>query len=827
MYLPTSRSFKTIFTPLTSPITFRNIKPTINPIKNTSINPSNNAFYNPSINPSRLLSVAATAPQSHPSLTFPNVGKDITTLPPRVRFAPSPTGSLHVGGARTALYNWLIAEGHRMDGGKGASFVVRVEDTDVERSTKESEISVLSDLKWLGLNYDEGPDSTTSFGPYRQSERSDLYKSVADMLLRDGNAYKCWCTKEELEAEKEAQIAAGISPRYGGKWRDADPAEVSKMEESGAPYTVRFKVPPGSRVVIDDMVRGTISWDADSTVGDFILLRSTGVPVYNFCVAVDDALMGITTVVRAEEHLTNTLRQGLVLDALKAPRPRYAHCSLILGEDNQKLSKRHGATSCGQFKDDGYLPDAMVNYLALLGWNDGTDKEVFTREELVEGFNMERVNPSGAVFDMDKLNWVNSQHLKSMSVDDVAVLVKDQLLMEGITREDAKGTDSEERIATAATCLAKQMMATTKDAAHNARDVLEYKLPNTFDELEGEKRDLVSAGNFYMVASSILSAYDKGAMPRPNEANLMEAFVEQTDNKLITEDNDTGGGAYAYPQAWKAFMKQLAQELGLKGKNLFHPARLAITGEFSGQDVTKQMTLVALASEFGSAIDLQKTNVVPLEVRMELLRGFLETVPEEFRVPKKKEEKEEPKAGDVSTEASGKGKSGKNEVEGGKGGDDGGAKYEGPPFSALDIRVGLVKKVWKHEESEKLFCEEVDVGEDEPRMIASGLQGFVNEEDFEGRKVLVVCNLKERKLAGFPSHGMVLCASNEEHDVVKFVDVPVGAEVGERVFGGGMEGEQGGKEEGLREDCTVPQDGQVRDRTVLREACHDKGWTGN
>ena len=247
----------------------------------------------------------------------------------------------------------------------------------------------MADLKWLGLQWDEGPDDPTAkYGPYRQSERSELYVQLANQLLEEGKAYRCFCTKEELEQMKERQEAEGIPPRYDGTWRDADPELVQKKLDEGAEFTVRFKVPQGARVVIDDAVRGTVSWDAESTVGDFILLRSSGVPVYNFCVAVDDATMGISTVIRAEEHLTNTLRQGLILDALGAPRPRYAHCSLILGEDKQKLSKRHGATSCNQFQLDGFLPDAMINYLALLGWNDGTDNEIFTRDELIEAFDV-------------------------------------------------------------------------------------------------------------------------------------------------------------------------------------------------------------------------------------------------------------------------------------------------------------------------------------------------------------------------------------------------------------------------------------------------------
>ena len=262
----------------------------------------------------------------------------------RLRFAPSPTGSLHVGGARTALYSYLAA---KKNGGK---FVLRIEDTDLARSTKESEDSMIKDLRWLGLDWDEGPYSGGPAGDYRQSERGEAYVKIAKKLVEMGHAYPCFCTEEELEAKRQAAEASGSPVAYDGTWRDADPAEVQRRMDAGETYTYRFKVPKGKVVSIDDMVRGRISWDVEATLGDFILLRSNGVPVYNFCVAVDDALMGITTVARAEEHLTNTVRQVLVLEALGFPIPEYAHCSLILGEDKSKLSKRHGATSCDQFR---------------------------------------------------------------------------------------------------------------------------------------------------------------------------------------------------------------------------------------------------------------------------------------------------------------------------------------------------------------------------------------------------------------------------------------------------------------------------------------------
>uniref|UniRef100_A0A7R9WGY5 glutamate--tRNA ligase n=1 Tax=Pseudictyota dubia TaxID=2749911 RepID=A0A7R9WGY5_9STRA len=705
-----------------------------------------------------------------------------------MRFAPSPTGSLHVGGARTALYNWLVAKKGQLDfPGEDAGFIIRVEDTDLARSTKESEESVLADLRWLGLNWDEGPGVDGERGPYRQSERGELYQKVAKKLLDDGMAYPCFCTQEELEEMKAKQEAEGIPPRYDGTWRDADPELVKQKMEEGAPYTIRFKVPAGARVVIEDAVRGTVSWDAESTVGDFILLRSNGVPVYNFCVAVDDSTMGVTTVIRAEEHLTNTLRQGLILDALGAPRPRYAHCSLILGEDKQKLSKRHGATSCNQFRLDGFLPDAMINYLALLGWNDGTDNEIFTRDELIDAFDVDRVVKSPSIFDMDKLKWINSQHLKMMSIEEVADLVREQMDSLGLLKEGADGVGARNAIF-ASTALAKQMMETTQDAATNAQTVLGYGLPDSFDKIDDlEQKEMIQVGHFYPIAQALLRDFEAETLPQPDPADPLAPFLEDI-NKPIEEDNKVGGTAYSYPKAYKVHMKNLSKELGVKGKNLFHPLRLALTGEMSGQDVTKQMALLAMASEEDTCIDTEKAGVVTMKARMDHLKAFCETIPEEFRAPKPKENKKKAKAEEKSSEPSTEAKAAATPAVA-----DPLDTYEGPPITALDIRVGRITKVWEHPDADKLFCEEVDVGEDEPRQIASGLRPYMNAEDMEGRMVLVLSNLKARKMVGFPSHGMVLCASNEDHTEVKFVSPPVDAKVGERVTipGFDFEGEEG------------------------------------
>ena len=711
---------------------------------------------------------------------FPLIGKVPEDEPPRMRFAPSPTGSLHVGGARTALYNWLVAKKGQLENpGSNAAFVLRVEDTDLARSTKESEESVLKDLTWLGLNWDEGPDMDLQYGPYRQSERGEIYLAIAQKLLDDGKAYRCFCTPEELDQMKAEQEARGETPRYDGRWRDADDDLVEKMMAEGKPFTIRFKVPDNSRVVIEDVVRGTVAWDAQATVGDFILLRSSGVPVYNFCVAVDDASMGITTVVRAEEHLTNTVRQALVLDALNAPRPRYAHCSLILGEDKQKLSKRHGATSCDQYRLDGFLPDAMINYLALLGWNDGTDNEIFTREELIDAFELRRVVKSPSVFDTEKLKWVNSQHLKMLSVEDILPLVEEQFEIEKMLKSDA---DSLAKVdfCYAATALAKQMMETTKDAVLNAREVLGYNLPESFEELsDPEAKQMIEMGNFYPIGKRIVEQYEGGEFPEQRPDAAISAFRD-TEGNAISEDSQNGAASSGYTESYKKYMKSLSKELDVKGRNLFHPVRLALTGEMSGQDVHKQLSLLSLATSNYSVIDSEKVHVVPLADRMSRLKLFLETIPGEFRAPQSRTDKTSKKdEGIQDADPAAKSSSLGQEIAASV--VDPLESYEGPPITALDIRVGRITKVWEHPEADKLYCEEIDVGEDTPRQVASGLRPYLKPEDMENRLVLVLCNLKERNMVGFPSHGMVLCASNEDHSVVRLVSPPVDAKVGERV----------------------------------------------
>ena len=316
----------------------------------------------------------------------------------RTRFAPSPTGFLHIGGARTALFSWAYAKKH------GGKFILRIEDTDVERSTPEAVQAILDGLAWLGLDYDEGP--------FYQMQRLAAYKKVLQTMLDAGTAYYCYSSKAELETLREAQTLAGVKPKYDGKWRP----EVGKIlpnTPTDILPVIRFKNPPTGVVAWDDLVKGRIEI-ANSELDDLIIARADGTPTYNFCVIVDDYEMGITQVIRGDDHVNNTPRQINMLKALNATIPQYAHLSMILGDDGQKLSKRHGAVSVMQYSDDGYLPEAVLNYLARLGWSHG-DAEIFNMQQFCEWFDLDHITPSAAQFNTEKLNWLNAHYIKEAS----------------------------------------------------------------------------------------------------------------------------------------------------------------------------------------------------------------------------------------------------------------------------------------------------------------------------------------------------------------------------------------------------------------------------
>ena len=323
----------------------------------------------------------------------------------RTRFAPSPTGFLHIGGARTALFSWAFAKKHAGD------FILRIEDTDVARSTPEAVQAILDGMQWLGLDYDEGP--------FYQMQRLDTYKKMLQKMLDDGTAYYCYCSKEELDALRESQIQQNLKPRYDGRWRPGAGKVLPAPPENVLPV-IRFKNPQSGHVVWQDLVKGEISI-ANQELDDLIIARGDGTPTYNFCVVVDDWEMGITQVIRGDDHVNNTPRQINMLIALGASIPQYAHLSMILGNDGQKLSKRHGAVSVMQYDDDGYLPEAVLNYLSRLGWSHGDD-EVFSMQQFCEWFDLNHITPSAAQFNTEKLNWLNAHYIKLASI---AYLVKD------------------------------------------------------------------------------------------------------------------------------------------------------------------------------------------------------------------------------------------------------------------------------------------------------------------------------------------------------------------------------------------------------------------
>lgn len=341
-----------------------------------------------------------------------------SSSPVRTRFAPSPTGFLHIGGARTALFSWAYARRH------GGQFVLRIEDTDVARSTPEAVRAILDGMKWLGLEHDEGP--------FYQMQRMDRYKEVIQQMLAAGTAYYCYTSAEELEQIREEQRARGEKPRYDGRWRP-EAGKTLPEPPAGVTPVVRFRNPVGGSVAWEDLVKGRIEI-ANAELDDFIIARGDGTPTYNFCVVVDDWDMGITQVIRGDDHVNNTPRQINVLQALGAAVPQYAHLSMILGDDGTKLSKRHGAVSVMQYDEEGYLPDAVINYLARLGWSHGDD-EIFSREQFVEWFDLDHITPSAAQFNTEKLKWLNAQYIKKADDGYLAAQVASRLARRGVDPE--------------------------------------------------------------------------------------------------------------------------------------------------------------------------------------------------------------------------------------------------------------------------------------------------------------------------------------------------------------------------------------------------------
>jgi glutamyl-tRNA synthetase len=356
----------------------------------------------------------------------PSIQSDVV---PRVRFAPSPTGYLHVGGARTALFNWLYARRH------GGVFVLRIEDTDAERSSADMVSGILDGLRWLGIDWDEGPDVGGPHAPYFQSERGERHRSAAARLVEQGRAYYCFCSADRLREEREKAEARGEAWQYDRACLALDPARVAQLVAEGAPKAVRFRVPDG-KTAFDDAVKGLIEFDS-ANIEDFVIVRSDGHPLYHLSVVVDDVDMGITLVIRGDDHISNTPKHVLLFEALDAPVPRFAHVPLILGADKKRLSKRHGATSVTEYRNQGYLPAAVVNFLALLGWSPGDDRELMSKAELIERFTLAGISGGNAVFNTEKLDWMNGQYIGRMTTSELATAVRPLLASSGLDTNPA------------------------------------------------------------------------------------------------------------------------------------------------------------------------------------------------------------------------------------------------------------------------------------------------------------------------------------------------------------------------------------------------------
>ena len=475
----------------------------------------------------------------------------------RVRFAPSPTGQLHVGNARTALFNWLFA---RQRGGVN---VLRIEDTDVERSEARYENQLREDLKWLGLDWDEGPDVGGPYGPYRQSDRMNTYQAAADRLVQEKKAYYCFCTAEELESDREAAVREGRQPIYSGKCRDLDSAEVLARRAAGEPAAIRLKIPEHP-IKFHDIVRGDVEFASES-VSDPIIMRSNGLPVYNYVVVIDDAEMNITHVIRGDDHLSNTPKQVAVYEALGLPVPEFAHLSTILGPDRERLSKRHGATSIANFRDMGILPEALMNYLALLGWApSGGTRETFTPKELTKEFSLKRVTPSPAIFDMEKLYWLNRHYLKQASPERVRALALPYFQRTGLLPEQ-----------------------NSEQISQWFGKLLALLVPYV-DKLEQlpEKTAIV----FHYSAAAALAVPDNTEiLTAEKTANVIQQFATSANR----ENSLT-------PECFKQIMNEIKEATGAKGKELFHPVRIVLIGSHSGPEFDKLIPLL----EEGSRLPL-------------------------------------------------------------------------------------------------------------------------------------------------------------------------------------------------------------------------------
>jgi nondiscriminating glutamyl-tRNA synthetase len=481
----------------------------------------------------------------------------------RFRFAPSPTGHLHVGNARTALFNWLAARR------AGGTFILRIEDTDMQRSTRESEDAIRADLEWMGLTWNEGIGVGGDFGPYRQSERLDLYAEYSRQLIDAGKAYYCFCAPEKLEADRQAMLKQGLPPKYAGTCRALDPAQAASRVAAGEKAVIRLRVPVGRDVRFNDIVRGLVSFHTD-VIGDPVLVRSDGIPAYNYAVVIDDHLMQVTHVVRGEDHISNTPRQVLLYEAFGWEPPAFAHLSLVMGPDHTPLSKRHGATSVAEFRQKGYLPEALVNYLALIGWSPGEGDEVLALDELAKRFDLSRVAHSAGVFDEDKLAWVNRHYLKTTDARTLTGLaipfLRDARVVTG-TLSDA----------------GKEWLVATIPPLASSIDRL-AQLPErlhtifAYDAREALAREPIRAELTSEGGQSVALAL----------AEELQTTARLTDREIF-----------------RAAANRVKERSGQKGKALFHPIRVVLTGETEGPELDLLVPAIDRAAALSPADGLQ------------------------------------------------------------------------------------------------------------------------------------------------------------------------------------------------------------------------------
>jgi nondiscriminating glutamyl-tRNA synthetase len=471
----------------------------------------------------------------------------------RVRFAPSPTGQLHVGNARTALFNWLLARG------SGAAFILRIEDTDAERSTRESEAAIVRDLRWLGLDWDEGPDIGGAHGPYRQSERLHLYQSYAKELLSAEAAYHCFCTTAQLDADRQDALANGRPARYAGTCRRLSREQAAARIAAGERPAIRFRVPEDRDVVFSDAVRGDVRFQTD-VIGDPIIVRADGTPAYNFAVVVDDALMEVTHVVRGEDHISNTPRQILLYEALGFTPPIFAHLSLVMGPDHSPLSKRHGATSVAEFRARGYLPEALVNYLALIGWSPGGGDELLPIDELARRFSLESVGHSAGVFDEEKLAWANRHYLKIADPARLAELVLPYFQESGVLMTpDDRGV---------------QFLAFAMGMASASVDRLTQ------------------------VPARLAFLFDYDAAAALADPRVREEMRDDGARAVVTA---LAGELATAPRVGREHFREIANRVkartSQKGKALFHPIRVVLTGRAEGPELDLAVPAIDMGAE--------------------------------------------------------------------------------------------------------------------------------------------------------------------------------------------------------------------------------------